>query len=81
MNTITMTIKNGQAEFTNLPEGWGVHVKNYDTNIAEDAFITVEQQEAEQLGQDEGGWYHSAYFADTTNMELGGEQFELPLEG
>lgn len=80
IKTITMVVQNGQIQFENVPEGYGIHVKNYDTDVAEDAFLTQEEMEESQLFKDEVGWFYSFYFANL-GEQVGEEQLTLPIEG
>lgn len=81
-STITMTVKDGQLEFDNLPEGWGVHVKNYDTNISEETYMTESEMEERSTFRDDNGWYHSSYFTDLSPERFVEDpQTELPLAG
>ena len=87
METITGTVKNGQIQFDNIPAGYGIHIKNYDTDLSEDAFLTQEQQEEDQIFQDEDGWFYSYYFAELSDdprylqFEQDAAQQTLPIEG
>jgi hypothetical protein len=83
LNVTTMTVKGGQVQFDNIPEGWGIQVKNYDTGINPAAVVTKEQQEAEGLFADEDGLYYSAFFTDSEveYEEADSSQLELPIEG
>lgn len=61
-NQITMTIRNGQADFKDIPTGISVLVKNYDTDVNPGAELSTEEMETNQVYKDEGGYYYSNYF-------------------
>lgn len=80
MQTITATVKEGQIRFDNIPEGYGIHIKNYDTGLPEDTFLTQEQMEEDQVFKDEEGWFYSFYFAKFDDeIEPDDVEVQLPL--
>lgn len=83
MNIITLSVRDGQIECENIPQGWGLHVKNYDTQIDPLIKLSAEEMAITQVAEDETGYFYSAVFTDTfLDTEVFDEtQLELPIEG
>ena len=79
---VTMNVKDGQINFTNLPDGVVVEINNYDTGIPVKATVDPERVASENLLQDnDGAWYHAYTFVNPNTLTIPEEvEPEVQLE-